>query len=63
MGHRTPKPAPPQAHSFPTFPIPDPADYSDEVSEKDLKAVKHLIKEHEDGEDGDEWTLVDGPGW
>ena len=60
---RTPKPAAPRARSLPIFPTPAPADYSDEVSEKDLKALEALVEENENGEDGEVWELVDGPGW
>lgn len=65
---RVPKPVAPLAHGFPIFPTPAPADYSDEVSEQDLETLEVLVKERngEDGKgggDGDEWELVDGPGW
>lgn len=62
---RVPKPVAPIAHGFPIFPTPAPADYSDEVSEQYVEELTVLVKECEggDGEDGDEWELVDGPGW
>ena len=53
---RTPKPDP-QA-SKPTYPLPEPADYSDEVSDADLDALKNVV-----GQDDDEMDLVDGPAW
>lgn len=60
---RVPKPVTPLAHGFPIFFTPAPADYSDEVSDKDLEKIAALVKERE-GRDGvDEWELVDGPGW
>lgn len=61
---RVPKPVAPLAHGFPIFPTPAPADYSDEVSEQYVEKLAIVAKEcDEDGEDGDEWELVDGPGW
>lgn len=60
---RLPKLEAPLARSLPIFPTPAPADYSDEVSEADLKALETLVKESEDGNGEDEWELVDGPGW
>jgi hypothetical protein len=62
---RVPKPVAPIVHGFPIFPTPAPADYSDEVSEQYVEELSVLVREceGEDSEDGDEWELVDGPGW
>ncbi len=61
---RLPKPAGPFARSLPMHPTPAPADYSDEVTEEDIEALKEAVRTREDGGKGeDEWELVDGPGW
>jgi hypothetical protein len=57
---RLPKPAAPHARHYPHLPTPAPADYSDEVTEKDLKALKELVREESESE---EWVVIDGPGW
>ncbi len=53
------KRAPEHDHQFgqPTRQIP-PADYTDEVTEEQLKAVRDKI-----GGEFDEWEVVDGPAW
>ena len=61
---RLPKPAAPSARVLPVFPTPAPADYSDEVSEKEIEALNEIVRKGDhDGKNGDEWELIDGPGW
>lgn len=45
----------------PARPATAPADYSDEVSEKQLKAIERAVEEKADAKD--EWKIVDGPAW
>jgi hypothetical protein len=64
---RIPQPIAPQARRYPYSPTPAAADYSDEVSEKDIEALKELVREkkelvREKSEPGD-WETIDGPGW
>lgn len=44
----------------PPRPKPEPADYSDEVSEEQLKRIRELVRQ--DIED-EEFEVVDGPAW
>lgn len=37
-----------------------PADYSDEVSERDLKALEEMVREELEAE---EFETIDGPAW
>ena len=66
MGRRQQKPAAPYARNTPIFPTPAPADYSDEVSDRDLATLKKMVRDNDKRKkntDGDEWELVDGPAW
>lgn len=61
---RLPKPAAPYARTVPIFPIPTPADYSDEVTDEDIKVLSEVAKDGKDGgRNDDEWEILDGPGW
>ena len=55
---RLPKPDP-QGHK-PVYPIPEPAEYDDEVTDEDIRKIQELVCI--DSED-DELELVDGPAW
>lgn len=60
---RIPKPDAPYARGLPIFPTPAPADYSDEVTEKDIAVLSELVGNGDCEDNKDEWELVDGPGW
>jgi len=44
----------------PHYPEPAPADYSDEVTDQDIQALNAMVASELEGE---EWELIDGPGW
>lgn len=44
----------------PQYSEPAAADYSDEVTEQDLQALNAMVASELEGE---EWELIDGPGW
>lgn len=58
---RLPKPAARSARGLPIFPAPVAADYSDEVTEEDIKVLDDLVRK--DADEKEEWEVVDGPGW
>jgi hypothetical protein len=48
------------SHTTPLYPDPAPADYSDEVSDEGMEALAKFVSDELNGE---EWDVVDGPGW
>lgn len=52
-------PSPVARPDAPIYPTPRPADYSDEVSEADMEALRKAVADL----DKEEWETVDGPAW
>jgi hypothetical protein len=49
-----------QPPARPLYPDPPPADYQDEVSERNLRALKEQLEEEFEGE---EIEIISGPAW